>query len=279
MVTSASRTIKSAHRVLEILEYFDQDRRHATVMDMSRTLKYPQSSTSELLRCLTRLGYLHYNRFRRTYSPTARVALLGAWVKPSLFRGGPVLSAIDEIAEETNETVLLSTNANYVVQHLHVLHGNAEGAIDAHGGDTRPVLHSPQGRLLLSSYRNEHIRSAVHRLNADEPDPARHVKISDVVSELSALREKGWIIAQEEDGTGCVAVLLPHRRHMDRLAISIQARSEVIEERGEEMLALLLRQRDRLGSLRLEEDGTEEMNNVVRLPDPPKIVSYRRHFA
>ncbi|GLS98691.1 transcriptional regulator [Sphingobium jiangsuense] len=279
MVTSASRTIKSAHRVLEILEYFDQDRRHATVMDMSRTLKYPQSSTSELLRCLTRLGYLHYNRFRRTYSPTARVALLGAWVKPSLFRGGPVLSAIDEIAEETNETVLLSTNANYVVQHLHVLHGNAEGAIDAHGGDTRPVLHSPQGRLLLSSYRNEHIRSAVHRLNADEPDPARHVKISDVVSELSALREKGWIIAQEEDGTGCVAVLLPHRRHMDRLAISIQARSEVIEERGEEMLALLLRQRDRLGSLCLEEDGTEEMNNVVRLPDPPKIVSYRRHFA
>lgn len=86
MATSASRTIKSAHRVLEILEYFDQDRRVATVMEMSRTLNYPQSSTSELLRCLTRLGYLHYNRVRRTYSPTARVALLGAWVKPSLFR-------------------------------------------------------------------------------------------------------------------------------------------------------------------------------------------------
>lgn len=280
MVTSASRTIKSAHRVLEILEYFDQDRRYATVMDMSRTLNYPQSSTSELLRCLTRLGYLHYNRFRRTYSPTARVALLGAWVKPSLFRGGPVLSAIDEIAQATNETVLLSTTTNYVVQHLHVLHGNAEGALDAHGGDTRPVLHSPQGRLLLSSYRNEHIRSAVHRLNADEPDAARHVKIPDVVNELTALREKGWIIAHEEDGSGCVAVLLPHRRHMDRLAVSVQARSEVIEERGEEILALLLRQRDLLGALAIDEDEVEqEANNVVRLPDPPKIMSYRRHFA
>jgi len=280
MVTSASRTIKSAHRVLEILEYFDQDRRHATVMDMSRTLNYPQSSTSELLRCLTRLGYLHYNRFRRTYSPTARVALLGAWVKPSLFRGGPVLSVIDEIAQATNETVLLSTTTNYVVQHLHVLHGNADEAVDAHGGDTRPVLHSPQGRLLLSSYRNEHIRSAVHRLNADEPDPARHVKIPEVVNELTALREKGWIIAHEEDGTGCVAVLLPHRRHMDRLAVSVQARSEVIEARGEEILAMLMRHRDLLGTLSIEDDEVEqEANNVVRLPDPPKIISYRRHFA
>src|ERR1700741_4532772 len=107
MATNASRPLKSAHRVLEILEYFDQDRPHATVMDMSRTLNYPQSSTSELLRCLTRLGYLHYNRFRRTYSPTARVALLGAWVKPDLFRGGPILSAIDKVAERVRETVVL----------------------------------------------------------------------------------------------------------------------------------------------------------------------------
>lgn len=280
MTSNASRTIKSAHRVLEILEYFDQDRPHATVMDMSRTLNYPQSSTSELLRCLTRLGYLHYNRFRRTYSPTARVALLGAWVKPALFRGGPLLSAIDDLARQTGETVLLSTASNYVVQHLHVIHGDGENAIDAHGGDTRPLLHSPQGRLLLSSYRNEQIRSAVHRLNADEPDTSKHVRGTDIVAELSVLRDKGWVIDAGEEGIGCVAVLLPPRRHLDRLVISVLAPSEVVAERGEEILAMLLDQRETIATnFAQDEEATPEASNVIPMPRPMKIPSYHRYFA
>lgn len=278
MVTSASRTIKSAHRVLEILEYFDQDRPHATVMDMSRTLNYPQSSTSELLRCLTRLGYLHYNRVRRTYSPTARVALLGAWVKPALFRGGPLLSAIDDLARLTGETVLLSTASNYVVQHLHVIHGDVEHAIDAHGGETRPLLHSVQGRLLLSSYRNEHIRSAAHRLNADEADLSKHVRIADVVAELDALRDKGWAIDCGEDGIGSVAVLLPPRRHMDRLVISVLAPSGVIEQRGEEFLGMLIEHKEQIAA-QAHEDSEPEVSNVIPMPPPMKIPSYHRYFA
>lgn len=280
MATSACRTIKSAHRVLEILEFFDQDRPHATVMDMSRRLNYPQSSTSELLRCLTRLGYLRYNRVRRTYSPTARVALLGAWVKPSLFRGGPVLSAIDEVAKLTAETVLLSTNSNYALQHLHVIHGNSDDAIDAHMGDELPILHSAQGRLLLSSYRNEHVRSAVHRLNADESDLARHVKINDLLVEFAALREKGWVIEEDRDGVGCVAVLLPIGHNMDRLTISIVAKPAVIAERGQEMLELLLGRRDSIADLyRESEDRERDSSNIVPMAQPVKIASYRRYYA
>lgn len=280
MTTSASRTIKSAHRVLEILEYFDQDRRDATVMDMSRTLNYPQSSTSELLRCLSRLGYLHYNRFRRTYSPTARVALLGAWVNPSLFRGGPVLSAIDELARLTNETVILSTASNYVVQHLHVIHGDHEQSVDVHVGDTRPLLHSIQGKLLLSSYQNDHVRSAVHRLNADEPDLARHVRIAEVLSEVAALRDKGWAVEEGQDGGGCVAVLLPLRRKMDRLVISVQANSDVIAARGQEFLELLMQRRESIAAFYGEEDGMDcGPSNVVHMHGAPKVESYHRHFA
>ncbi|ABQ66686.1 IclR family transcriptional regulator [Rhizorhabdus wittichii] len=279
MATSDSRTIKSAHRVLEILEYFDQDRRHATVMDMSRTLSYPQSSTSELLRCLTRLGYLHYNRFRRTYSPTARVALLGAWVKPALFRGGPVLSAIDRVSDLVGETVILSTASNYVVQHLHVIHGQEEDAIDAHVGDTLPLLHSPQGKLLLSSYQNDHIRSAVHRLNAEEGDASRHVRLADVMEEMAALREKGWLVTDEEDGSGCIAVLLPARRGMDRLVISVLASREVIEQRSGEIIAALLDHRDEIDAVEGAEVREMTESNLARMNDNVKIVSYRRHFA
>lgn len=280
MATCASRTIKSAHRVLEILEYFDQDRRHATVMDMSRSLNYPQSSTSELLRCLAHLGYLHYNRARRAYSPTARVALLGSWVKPSLFRGGPILSAIDEVAKFANETVALSTTSNYALQHLHVVHGSDEGAIDAHAGDELPLLHSAQGRLLLSSYRNEHVRSAVHRLNADEPDPELHVRIADVLEEFSMLRDRGWVIESDRTGVGCVSVLLPRGRQTDRLALSVLARPEVIEHRGQEILEVLLNHKSMFA---YSDDEGEDMGamagDVIPMVPPVKITNHRRYFA
>jgi DNA-binding IclR family transcriptional regulator len=242
------RTIKSATRVLEILEYFDSEHRTATVMDLSRSLAYPQSSTSELLRCLTRLGYLHYDRYRRTYSPTARVALLGSWVEPALFRGGTVLSALDRIAEIAGETVVLSTASNYVVQHLHVVEGTGEGAVEEHAGTRESLLHSPEGRLLLSSYQDAHIRSALHRLNAEEEDPERRVRINETVDELVALRRQGWLIVPDAraDGTGTIAVLLPARPACDRLVLSVLASREVIEERGEEILAAMLEARDHI---------------------------------
>lgn len=239
------RSIKSAHRVLEILEYFDREHRTATVMDLSRTLAYPQSSTSELLRCLTGLGYLHYNRYRRTYTPTARVALLGSWVEPTLFRGGTVLTALDRVAEIVGETVVLSTASNYVVQHLHVVDGVEEHAVIEHAGHSESLLHSPQGRLILSSYQDVLIRSALHRLNAEEPDPEKRVRINETIDELLLLRRQGWIVAADArgDGVGVIAVLLPPRKGLERLALTVLAPSEVIEARGEEILAIMVAQR------------------------------------
>lgn len=52
--------VKSAGRVLQILEFFDDVKREANVVEICRALGYPQSSTSVLLRSLVQLGYLAY---------------------------------------------------------------------------------------------------------------------------------------------------------------------------------------------------------------------------
>lgn len=242
------RTIKSAHRVLEILEYFDRDHHTATVMDLARSLNYPQSSTSELLRCLTRLGYLHYNRFNRTYAPTARVALLGSWVDPALFRGGVVISALDRIGEALGETVVLSTAINYVVQQVHVVKGASAEAVVEDPTRTERLMHSPQGKLLLSSYQDAHIRSAVHRLNAEENDPERRVRLPEYIRELAEIRARGLVIDTQyrDDGVGAVAVLLPQRCGAERLVLSVLAPIGVIAERSGEFVEKMLEERAKL---------------------------------
>jgi DNA-binding IclR family transcriptional regulator len=241
--------VKSAQRVLEILEYFDHDRRSATVMDISRALSYPQSSTSELMRCMARLGYLYFNRSRRTYSPTARVAMLGSWVDTGLFRGGRAVELIDRIAARTGETVALSAGAiDYQLHHIHIVPGANEGAVTAQVGIFEPLLQCPQGELLLASYPDQQIRSAVRRVNADAKDPSQRVNVSEEFQKLASLRDQGWYIGVSSGSRrfGAAAMLLPRRKGTDRLVVSVLATPEVIERDGERILQIMLEERDAL---------------------------------
>ena len=238
--------VKSAQRVVEVLEYFDSDRRAARVNDICSALSYPQSSTSELLKSLAALGYLYYNRSRRTYSPTARVTLLGAWVEPNLFRAGKAFAAVDRIAERTGETVVISSSGQaYMVYFIHVVQGKKEGAIRAHVGQFEPLLHCPQGEMLLASYPDREVRLALHRLNVYEKSPEFQFVPSQKFTELQSLRQRGWKIAPTGIGPdkGAVAMLLPRRRGGNRLVLSVLGARDVIQQRGEEILNILLEER------------------------------------
>src|SRR3954464_13358310 len=82
------KTMKSAGRVLEILEYFDDIQRSSTVMEVANALGYPQSSASALLRSLVATGYLNFDPRTRMYITSSRVALLGSWVNSQFFAEG-----------------------------------------------------------------------------------------------------------------------------------------------------------------------------------------------
>lgn len=245
---SGTHLVKSARRVLEVLEYFDRETPAATVTEIARALSYPQSSTSVLLRCLRQLGYLYYNRYHRTYRLTARAALLGCWAEDGNLRGGRIVRLMDDVAARVDQTVVLSVNnCDYAVHHVHVVRGSSPDAAVLRPGASQSVLHSPQGELVLASYPDPQIRLALHRLNAEEPDPARCVNIGEKLSEMRIMRDRGWTIdiPDAAGDRGCVAVFLPHRKGGDRLALSIVAEACIIEERSREFLDVLLSERDR----------------------------------
>ena len=201
------KKIKSANRVLEILELFDASRQTVTVMDVARALGVPQSSTSELLGCLVNQGYLQRDRYSRTYAPTARVALLGAWVQPSLFRHGRLLPMMDQIVAEGAHPALLGSLVGVALRHVHVV-GDAPAELRA--GSDHHLLHSPMGKVLLSTFDREVVRKLVHRLNAETADAGRIVKIADLFVELDQVRAQGFATGTTDDGRhGIVAVLLP----------------------------------------------------------------------
>ena len=82
----STSVIKSAQRVLAILEYFKERQRSATVGDIAGALRLPQSSVSMLVKSLVSLGYLEHGEKSRLLRPSYRVADTSPQLSPAMSR-------------------------------------------------------------------------------------------------------------------------------------------------------------------------------------------------
>jgi len=214
-----AKQIKSAKRVLEVLEFFNASRTQATVMDIAREYGYPQSSTSELLGCLVELGFLTRDRFRRTYRPTAKVAVLGCWTHPGLFRRGTLLGMMDDLAEATGCTVVLGGAVGVSFEYFHIVDGTCAIPDDERAG---VLTRGAVGRLLLSARDRGEIRKIVHRLNSEVADEMR-VRCEDLLADIDRIERQGYAASSSilSGEGGMVACRVPQQAADETLALGL----------------------------------------------------------
>lgn len=229
------KKIKSADRVLEIFEMFNAQRQALTVMEVARELGAPQSSTSELLGNLVRRGYLKKERGARSFMPTSRIALLGAWVHPTLFRRGKLLPMIDTLAESCGLGVVLASTVGVTLKHLHTV-GDMPESLSS--GADRHVLRSPLGHVLLTTIFSADLRLLVHRLNAESAEDD-HVKLSDLSDHLREASRRGVAIGEVAPGWSGIAVLLPQSEGEEQMSLGIVGPTLEIEARSVELIRQL----------------------------------------
>lgn len=236
-------TVKSAARVLEVLEYFDRVRRAATVMEVARALGYPQSSTSVLLRSLVGLGYLEQDAGRRAYLPTPRVTLLGSWIEPLLSPGGEVMRLMDELGEETGETIILGVPSGEGVRYIHVVEATSAMRLHLGPGTIRPMATSGMGRLFMSTMDEARVRQIVHRYNADAAREEDKINLAAVRRDLASIRSEGYAPSFDRmtPGAGGISILLPVAPHGVPMAIAIGGLSKTIND-GRERFVRLMRE-------------------------------------
>jgi DNA-binding IclR family transcriptional regulator len=209
--------------------------------DFARDLGYPLSSASELLHYLVHLGYLDYDPAARRYSPTPKVALLGAWVQPGFFRHGHLLSMMDEISQRTGELVALSCVIGLSVQYIHHIAATNPVCLCIPHGHRTPLLRSAHGRLFLSTYSETRIRQLIRRINSEEPNPEKHVRWDELEPELQKIRQLGYALSLDSvaPGSGMVALLLRTPNNGPHLALGVGGVSTVIEQNAEMYLEIM----------------------------------------
>lgn len=236
-------TVKSAARVLEVLEYFDRVRRASTVTELARALGYPQSSTSVLLRSLVELGYLEQDVGRRTYLPTPRVTLLGSWIEPLLSPGGEVMRLMDELGEETGETIILGVPSGEVVRYIHVVQATSAMRLHIGPGTIRPMAISGMGRLFMSVMDEARVRQIVHRYNAEAAGDENKLNFAAVRRDLASILSDGYSPSLDRltPGAGGISILLPVAPHGVPMAVAIGGLSKTINEGRERFVQLMRR--------------------------------------
>lgn len=181
-------SIKSAARALEILEFFSEVRRPATVGEVCRSLCYPQSSTSALLHSMRELGYLTFIPEMRSFAPTVRVALLGGWLNEALFPDDSITHIMEKLRDRTGETVILALQNGIHAQYASILLGTSPQRVYIRTGALKPICRSAVGKALLTEKGPGELGRLVRRINAEATDPADRVDYNALIDELRQIR-------------------------------------------------------------------------------------------
>ena len=233
-------SVKSAVRVIEVLEFFDTVQREASLSEIAIELGYPLSSASVLLRSLVKRGYLSQGD-NRLYRLTPRVKLLGAWLSPMLDANGPVTSIMDWVGAQCQQLVVLAAPEHMQVRYIRIVQGTSTVRMHVTPGSVRPLPTSGLGLLFMSKMSDDEVAQVVKSHNASLVNESLPLNISVLKRELQAIRASGCSVSFDKvsPGAGVVAVLMPTPEYETPLAIGIGAPSALIRANASNFEALL----------------------------------------
>lgn len=211
--------VKSADRILTILELLSADPRPRTYSELLAETGLPKSSLHGLLATLAARSWLTETRPGPTYTLGIRALEAGgAYMRES--GAASIQSILDNLALAVGETVNLGTLEGRDVVYLAVRRSRQALAMRSAVGLRLPAHASAMGKALLAEWADDDIRA---QLTEPLTRLARNTctDVDTLLREVEQTRTRGYALELEEatDGIGCVAVTVP-TTSADRLAIS-----------------------------------------------------------
>lgn len=217
---STPSLVKSADRVLAILELFALRQQPLNLTQISSELGYPMSSVLALMKSLCAKGYTVLDPEQKTYSPTIRVPMLGTWVMGDLFQSGAVIALMDQIQKDTGETVILGAQNGLHAQYLHTVQSQKLLRYYIKPGLLRPMTKSAMGKALLMHQSDEELSAFAATVNAQPSLEKGLVDAAALIQEVGQLRKQGYAYT---DGLteGICAIGLPLKLSHGDCAVAV----------------------------------------------------------
>jgi DNA-binding IclR family transcriptional regulator len=215
-------SVKTALRVIEIIETFAREKRALPLSELARLLDVPVSSCLALIRTLTGLGYLYETGRRQGYYPTGRLLAMAqriARADPVLDRVYPSLS---ELRDATRETVVFAklTQDGRVV-YLDVLDSPHTIRYAPVAGEFKDVHANSLGKALVSLMDAPQRQSLLSDMPMTRYNERTLVTPQALEDDLQRSRQRGWFMNSGESITDVGAIAWPVTLSGEHYAISV----------------------------------------------------------
>jgi len=241
---STESSVKSARRVIEILELYERLRAPLTATEIARHLRYPSSSASSLAKGLAELGYLTFDDQAKSYFPTPRILMIGRSIEEALFGSGQLSGLMADLRTETGETIVLSAKRGLTMFFVDTLMGDQPLALNVRFADALPIERSTVGIAYLSALRDDQIESILDRLGASVRRRAAKPDIRSLRRAAVTARSLGYAagygVAYPEIGTIAKPIVSPGAGSI--YVISVGGPLDRVRSRERQIIASLRRQ-------------------------------------
>lgn len=214
-------SVKQAANVLDLLEYFSQRRRPATLAEISDDLGWPRSSTFNLVGTIVEKGYLYEPRPRAGYYPTPRWLALVQCISDAEPLPEAAHRLVADIARDTGETTALAALSGSFAIFMHVAESSHSVRYNAQVGDRVPAHASSVGRALLSQLSAEGRQAVCRKLSFQRYSDTTLMSVEEIESELIRSQERGYHQSCSEYIPDLAGVSLPLRVGDRRMAVVV----------------------------------------------------------
>ena len=217
-------SVKTALRVIEIIELFAREKRPLPLSELARLLDAPVSSCLALIRTLSELGYLYETSRRTGYYPTSRLLAMAQRIAhndPVRERVYPSLVALRDATQET--VVFAKLTADRRVVYLDVLDSPHSIRYVAVGGEFKPVHANSLGKALIAVLDPADRQAVLARAPLARYTDKTLTDIAALEADLTRSRERGWYLNAGESINDVGAIAWPVKLNGEYYAISVGA--------------------------------------------------------
>lgn len=214
-------SVKQIMNALDLLEYFAQTKKPASLREIEQHFGWPRSSTYNILSTLVERGYMYEPARRGGYYPTPRWQRMADTIVTADGLSAQLFSLLSVLSEETGETAAVAAASATYALYLDVVESSSAIRYTGHPGARIPIHASASGRALLSLYTPAERKGIFRRLNFVQYGPNALMNANEVEAEIQASLKRGWFQSLNEYSADLASVALPVKVDERRLAIMI----------------------------------------------------------
>lgn len=226
--------VRQAANVVELLEFFAKHGEPATLAEIADALRWPRSSTFNIVGTLVERGYFYEPQGRGGYFPSPR------WQKviQAIGENDPLPTAlielVDEISGRTGETTAVGCASGLSVTFLHVCESRQPIRYFAEVGTRVPIHASSAGRAILAQMKPKEREPLYRKLVFEKYSGTTPMGIDQIEAELRAAAERGYHQSDSEYIVDLAGVSFPIAIGPKRLSIVVaEPVSRCLERRPE----------------------------------------------